>query len=474
MIRSDVGLESLVEFLKKVDNAFPVYISKKTDIDEYACKIHKYGKTLAYMDNGEIVGMALYYDNNHESKIAYLSMIAVLKDFRGQGIASELLDTFMRKSRHAGMLFVELYTHKTNKQAIKLYEKFGFSSSTDESRPDDIKFSISLVQGNAYSILVTAIGSFAADIVIKNLQKAGHFVIGTDIHAKELIVDAYHVDRFFQSPNAHETGAYIEFIRRLCESENIQVIIPLTDVEIDALNVHRQLFEQNGIKVLMSSRKTIEICRNKQVLHDYLLEHGIQEVIPTSRMPDVREDSLSYPVVCKPLNGRSSEGLYIVKSEEEFLRVKSTINCNNYIVQPFIKGDIITVDVVRQPLTNQCIAVPRKELLRTLSGAGTSVHVFSDKQIESLSIGIANLLDIIGCANFEFILDEHGKYHFIECNARFSGGVEFSCMSGYDCVTNHLRCFLGEPIDDSCCIEEQYIARKYEEFVTQKRLSVSE
>lgn len=474
MFQNDIDLDTLVKFLRQEDNAFPIPLSKKIDILDYARKIHKHGKSLAYMDNGKVVGLALYYDNNQQSKTAYLSMIAVLKEYQGRGIASILLDAFLRSSRHSGMLTAELFTHRANTYAINLYEKFGFNPSTDSARPDDIKYTMTLEDKNTYSILVTAIGSFAADIVIKYLQKAGHFVIGTDIHAKELIVDAYHVDRFFQSPNAHETSAYIEFICKLCESENIQVIIPLTDVEIDALNAHRQLFEQNGIKVLMSSRKTIEICRNKQVLHDYLLKHGIQEVIPTSRMFDIREDSLSYPVVCKPLNGRSSEGLYIVKSKEEFLHVKSTIDCNNYIVQPFIKGDIITVDVVRQPLTNQCVAVPRKELLRTLSGAGTSVRVFSDDPVESLSVGIANVLDIIGCVNFEFIQDEHGKYHFIECNARFSGGVEFSCMSGYDCVTNHLKCFLGEPIDDSCCIEEQYIARKYEEFVTQKRLSVSE
>ena len=43
------------------------------------------------------------------------------------------------------------------------------------------------------NILVTAIGSFSADIVIKDLKRHGYKVIGTDINQKELIVDAYNV-----------------------------------------------------------------------------------------------------------------------------------------------------------------------------------------------------------------------------------------------------------------------------------------
>ena len=288
------------------------------------------------------------------------------------------------------------------------------------------------------NVLVTAIGSFAADVVIKTLQHTGHYVVGIDVNSKELIVDAYQVDCFQQSPYAHEEKRYIEFIIELCKSESIQMIIPLTDVELDVLNVHRQLFEESGITILMSPNETINICRNKKVLHDFLLGNGIHEVIPTNWILDVSEDSISYPAVCKPINGRSSEGLYIVRSAEELRRLKLTIQCNNYILQPFIEGKIITVDVVRQPLTMQCVAVARKELLRTKNGAGTSVLVFRDNKIESLSQRIADLLGVQGCVNFEYIVDDKGELHFIECNARFAGGVKFTCMSGYDAVTKVL------------------------------------
>lgn len=48
------------------------------------------------------------------------------------------------------------------------------------------------------TVLVTAIGSFAADIVIKKMQGEGYTVIGCDIYQKEWLADAYHVDFFYQ------------------------------------------------------------------------------------------------------------------------------------------------------------------------------------------------------------------------------------------------------------------------------------
>ena len=75
-------------------------------------------------------------------------------------------------------------------------------------------------------------------------------------------------------------------------------------------------------------------------------------------------------------------------------------------------------------------------------------------------------MNINGCVNFEFIdSSSEGKY-FLECNPRFSGGVKFTCMSGYDCVLNHLRCFQGEKIESKIHITQQYISRKYKEYIT--------
>ena len=75
--------------------------------------------------------------------------------------------------------------------------------------------------------LVTAIGSVAGDIVIKNLKKLGFRVIGCDIYAKEWLADAWAVDAFYQAPYATDTENYLGFMLELCRTESIDYILPL-------------------------------------------------------------------------------------------------------------------------------------------------------------------------------------------------------------------------------------------------------
>lgn len=316
------------------------------------------------------------------------------------------------------------------------------------------------------TVLVTAIGSFAADVVIKNLKKQGYKVIGCDIYNKEWIVDAYNVDEFFQVPKVSEAVAYLEFMLDICQRKSVNFIFPLTDIEVDFYNKHRKEFEDKGVCLCISEKKAIDICRNKKILNQYLQENNVCRVIPTYTVNDLNIEALEYPVIAKPYNGRSSQGLSYIDTREQMQNFLSRNDVIDYIIQPKIEGAILTVDVVRDANSGETICIARRELLRTLNGAGTSVYVFGDKELEMQCAKIADLLNVKGCVNFEFIETNAKEKYFLECNPRFSGGVEFSCLAGYDCIANHIRCFSGEKIQKRDAIRNQYIARKYEEYVT--------
>ncbi|GLC82450.1 ATP-grasp domain-containing protein [Lacrimispora brassicae] len=314
--------------------------------------------------------------------------------------------------------------------------------------------------------LVTAIGSFSADIVIKNLIKGGFRVVGCDIYPGEWIADSGNVASFYQVPLATDEKRYVDSVLKLCREEEVKALIVLTDVEVDVWNRHREELSKASVTLCLSSEETLSICRDKRKLCRFLTEKGIGNPIPTWELLKADLEDLSYPAVVKPFNGRSSQGLRYIHSHDEMKGLLESVSSEELIVQPFYQGSIITVDVVRQGETGESGAVCRKELLRTPNGAGTSVLVFSDPLLEAMSREIAHALKINGCVNFEFIQGEDGTYHMLECNPRFSGGVEFSCMAGYDCVINHLRCFTGEAMEPFGEITGMYIARKYEEYIT--------
>jgi Carbamoylphosphate synthase large subunit (split gene in MJ) len=314
------------------------------------------------------------------------------------------------------------------------------------------------------NILITAIGSFSADIVIKTLKLQGHYLIGCDIYPKEWVADAYNVDEFYQAPFARDRVAYTNFIEKICKRHNIEYVLPLTDPEVDILSAEKELLKEKKVIVCVSDKETIKLCRDKLILPQFLIKQGIKNVIPTMLMSDI--DEVQLPVFIKPISGRSSQGCRSVYDMKEFTFLKEILPCHEYIVQPLIQGSIITVDIVRDPVTDIVICIPRRELLRNNSGAGTTVEIIENCELEKNCIEIACKVGIVGAVNFEFIETGNNEFYFLEINPRFSGGLEFSHLAGYDVVNNHLKCFSKEPICQKKTIKRMIIARKYEEFIT--------
>lgn len=332
------------------------------------------------------------------------------------------------------------------------------------------------------TVLVTAIGSFSADCVIRELKSMGHRVIGTDIYEKNWIPASKDVDRFVQVPLSSEEEKYIEVLTALCREEGVRYLFPLTDLEVDALNRHRRVFEAAGVCLCMSGEEEIILLRDKLELSLKVggILNGIADpelkgnvrIIPSRRADDIDFENVTYPLILKPVNGRSSSGLYRIFQEDQLGFAFSNI-CDpdklndtaleNYIVQPLIKGHVVTVDVLRDS-KGHCTAVPREELLRTPNGAGLSVRVFQDSALTEACRQIAAGLNILGCVNFEFIRGEgSGVYYFIECNPRFSGGVAFTELAGVPMVSGALRCFAGEEIREDVTPLCGYMTKKYVE-----------
>lgn len=314
------------------------------------------------------------------------------------------------------------------------------------------------------TVFVTAIGSLSAEAVINGLSKNGYRVVGGDIHPACWIANSLIVDKFYQMPLATETESYIACLEQICKENEIGYIFPLTDVEVDVLNENRGRFEQNAICVCLAPTKTVKICRNKFLLYKTLERYSVPKLIPTLQAIETLLGEMKFPLICKPNNGRSSEGIYHIQDGQEWDYFKKHERIENYIVQPEIVGNIVTVDIVRNADTGECVSISRKEVIRTGNGAGISVYLFEDSQLKDRSRCIAEALNIHGCVNFEFIACGE-DYFFMECNPRFSGGVVFSVLAGYDCITNHMRCFRGEHIDQDVSVKNRHIARKYTEYI---------
>ena len=275
------------------------------------------------------------------------------------------------------------------------------------------------------------------------------------------------MDEFYQAPPVSENEKYLDFIKELCMKENINYVYPMIDYEIDLLNKNRDWFESRSIVLCMSNKKSIDVIRNKKVLADFIGDKcRSTNSIPTLFLKDIEKLEWEFPIVCKPFDGRSSQGLQYLHDKKEWDDFTAYADKDKYIVQPYIEGPRIVVEIVRQKEPHKVVAMSRRELISTPHGCSLTVLVYQDRRLEKSARQLADALDVIGDVNFEYILDKNGNYHFIECNPRFSAGCEFSCMGGYDCVENHMKCFMGLEIEDYHFKHNMIIARQYEEYIT--------
>lgn len=81
--------------------------------------------------NENIVGFVQYYDQQDNYEIAY---IGVLKKYQRQKNASKLLSFLVEQAKDNDLDNINLEVRTKNKDAIKLYQKFGFQIATTRKK----------------------------------------------------------------------------------------------------------------------------------------------------------------------------------------------------------------------------------------------------------------------------------------------------------------------------------------------------
>lgn len=141
-MNNNISLLNLVEFLESVDSDFPISLSDKVNINDYAMKLLNNATIKFCIKGNQIVGMVAGYTENLADNIAYITVLAVRKEFRGLRIGYDLVKEFIEVCRGKKIKAIHLYTHKTNSSAIKMYNNLGFElyKLPKEVRVDDMHF----------------------------------------------------------------------------------------------------------------------------------------------------------------------------------------------------------------------------------------------------------------------------------------------------------------------------------------------
>ena len=103
-----LSVNQIYDFIKKVEKDFPTPISAKTDLMEYAKKLYSNATLCTAEDNGKIVAMAAGYTENTVNNVAYITMVASLPEYRGKGLAKQLVTEFIDRAKSKRLKAVHL------------------------------------------------------------------------------------------------------------------------------------------------------------------------------------------------------------------------------------------------------------------------------------------------------------------------------------------------------------------------------
>src|SRR5690625_2201103 len=81
---------------------------------------------MAYNEESNPIGLIAFYDNDIQKTNGCITLLGIIDDYQGQGIASCVIDYCLYESRINGIERIEVKTELDNIGAISLYKKKDF------------------------------------------------------------------------------------------------------------------------------------------------------------------------------------------------------------------------------------------------------------------------------------------------------------------------------------------------------------
>ncbi|MBQ6946799.1 MAG: ATP-grasp domain-containing protein [Clostridia bacterium] len=238
---------------------------------------------------------------------------------------------------------------------------------------------------------------------------------------------------------------YVDTLIQTCLQNDITVVIPVIDPEIDILSQYVTRFRENGIFVLVSAQEVLEICYNKINMNSFLQDGGFLVPKTYVDLPSFEaaldRGEIAMPVIIKPIYGSGSVSTYKVNDVKE---VKALF-CEGHMIQELIDGQEFGCDVFND-LSKTPVRCVLKKKLAMRSGETDKALTIKDKEMQREVLRLATCLGHIG--NLDCDLIKRGDdYYIIDLNPRFGGGYPATHAAGVNLLKLVLNMSQGIEIE---------------------------
>lgn len=238
----------------------------------------------------------------------------------------------------------------------------------------------------------------------------------------------FHSENYFVVPEISNPD-YISTLLKICEQNNVDLLIPLHDNDLLHLSEKTREFEKIGTRILISPLETILLCNDKYETYLFLRKEDI--ATPStyddfkSIKSELKKGKIKFPIVIKPRTGSGSTGFQVVydmKILERFLSSKELI------AQEYLDGQEYGVDLLFDFDANiKSIYIKKK--LKMRSGETDKAITVKNDLIQKTILRISNKIKFVGPCDIDVFV-KNGVCTIMEINPRFGGGYPLSHMAG--------------------------------------------
>jgi carbamoyl-phosphate synthase large subunit len=277
------------------------------------------------------------------------------------------------------------------------------------------------------NILITSAGKRVA--LVKAFKESasgfdpGIKIFTTDMNPTMAPV-AYVSDECFKVPRVTD-GAYADILLKLCLENNVGMVIPTIDTELQILARIKKAFALRGIHIVVSDSEFISMCRDKRNTALFFEEHDIR--VPAA----IDKNNPTFPLFAKPYDGSLSANLHYIKSIEEL--TPEILNDPKLLFMEYIDKNIYkeyTVDMY-YGVDNRLKSIVPRERIEVRAGEINKGRTDKNPIMDFLKERLEYIEGCRGCICMQlFFHPEQYDVIAIEINPRFGGGYPLTHAAG--------------------------------------------
>ncbi len=281
------------------------------------------------------------------------------------------------------------------------------------------------------NILITSVGRRTQLLTYfkEELNGQGNLV-ATD--NSELAPALYVADKHYIVPRITDPE-YINILLNICKEEKVVAIFSLIDPELSIISKHASLFENIGVKPIVSPFDVCELWLDKYKTQSFCLDNGFNYAKTYNNLNSFQDAILkrkiSYPVFIKPQKGSASLNINKANNFEEANLIFNS--SQEMIIQEYLAGQELGVDVYIDFVSKKVISIFIKEKIAMRAGETDKSKSIKSDKLTSIIEQLVVKAGLVGPVDID-IFEQNGEFYISEINPRFGGGY----LHAYECGVN--------------------------------------